>query len=88
MITVETKTELKSALKSNEEVIQIVGNFADEIMNHYGSSFRNFSQVGPMVGGPLVFTPLITTIVGIEGKLKKYSIEKYEKGSLLTIIRR
>lgn len=93
MIKVESKSELKNALKNKEEVIQIVGIFADEVMKDYGSVFRNISQFNPIVG-PLPITPLITPpalliakIMSIREKLKKYSIEKYEKGTLLTIKR-
>lgn len=76
------ESELKVALKEKEKQIEIIGSYADTVMNKYGSYLmgRPPSPWTLMISGE----PLIDMMVW-QRTLLFYEVDSYQKGEFLKI---
>ncbi len=101
MSRVNTKEQLKSALKQKEETIVIEGEYTEAVSKFFNIQNKINAINNPqtnIVGGPAMFPlPILPVLVGpiyglskmgIAGALEKYYVEEYEKGKLLKIKRK
>ncbi len=80
-----SESELKTALKRKCVEIEIIGSYADTVMDKYGSYLtgRSVSSIWTVAGGPCSF--LLANALVWQRDLSHYKVEGYRKGDNLKI---